>query len=131
MWRTFRSPKSEMIKMFTIVQATPGYELLTASTASDPDFGFWRSPIIAWRIGLDGRPAPVTVGDHERCANPHAILMPDGQVEIQCETTFASIEDWEKYAREEHTEERAKCEASIAGNECTAKEMPRTRATGS
>jgi hypothetical protein len=55
----------------------------------------------------------VTVGDSESADQPPAILMPDGQVEIQCETTFASIEEWEEYAREEHAKARAKLEEKL------------------
>jgi hypothetical protein len=102
----------------TIVQANPGYELLTASHAINPDFLIWREPIIAWRIGIDGNPAPVTAGDSESANQPQAILMPDGQVQIQCDRTFASIEEWEKYARDNHSHARDTAKAKQERNLC-------------
>jgi hypothetical protein len=88
----------------SIIPALPGYELITSSYEREEEFAFWRTPIIAWRIGcVDGYPGPVTVGDSETCSQPQAILMPNGQVEIQADSSFDNLADWEKHAREQHT----------------------------
>lgn len=87
----------------TIIPATSGYELLLATSESDAEFSFFRAPIIAWRISHTySMPEAITVGGDEDLNQLQAILPPDGKVEYQEMRTFDNLEEWVKYAREQH-----------------------------
>jgi hypothetical protein len=87
----------------TIIRATSGYELLLATSESDAEFSFFRAPIIAWRISHTySMPEAITVGGDEDLNQLQAILLPDGKVEYQEMRTFDNLEEWVKYAREQH-----------------------------
>lgn len=95
----------------TIIPASPGYQAI--KTYDDPSrFGYYREVIIAWRIGADEYPTPVTIEGHR--AAWATVLMPDGRICIQGESEFENLEEWEKSARA--TWEATKCDALATGS---------------
>lgn len=79
----------------TVVKGDPGYELLACSPPIDEEFEFSRQPIIAWRIGNDCAPEPITPGDMVSGDCVTAVLCPNGTV-TSFDGDFATLKEWQE-----------------------------------
>ena len=89
----------------TIIKADPGYELLVPG-CSGGEFAFYREPIIAWRIGDDFMPEPITPVWRVSLECKTAILCPDGRVRSDS-GNFGTLKEWEAYGAKEHARNAA------------------------
>lgn len=94
----------------TIIPAAPGWMAISTTDAHDDDFWVWQSQVIAWRISVThlevkgGGSWSTSVDTVPIVANGEslkivALLAPDGRVYETDGQDFASVEEWEKYAR--------------------------------
>lgn len=68
----------------------------------DGVFAVARSRVIAWSISADRFTYPVTTeGMNDGVNDTVAILHPDGSVDIPCDRTFATYDEWATAAKEE------------------------------
>jgi len=94
-----------------LIPAQPGTYLLH-SDLDDNEFKVFRSTVVAWTAAADGFFYPVTsdgVNDGVREAPP--ILHPDGRVDVICDCSFESFEEWRESAEAEARKARTKAAA--------------------
>lgn len=98
-----------------IIPAVPGYSVVRVCESDDgeADSVLSPEPVIAWGIDRGGVSViPIlTDGAADDCGNAYGVLRPDGTVEVPCDCSYASLEEFKNHVAEE-SRKRAKVRAA-------------------